>query len=129
MPPKGANTKKESGRAKKAENEAKKAEAAAAAKASTCSFDLSNKLIEIYRRVKKLKHGPTKTPKVAKPKKKLRKKNGKPISLEKLRTRNCSLKKRHRFKQQRRNLRDRRRRLHLSHLGLAQLLQKEISDR
>lgn len=32
MPPKGTNTKKESGRAKKAENEAKKKEAAAAEK-------------------------------------------------------------------------------------------------
>lgn len=34
MPAKGVNTKKESGRAKKAENEAKKAGAAAAAKVS-----------------------------------------------------------------------------------------------
>jgi hypothetical protein len=35
MPPSGTNTKKESGKAKRAENEAKKAEAAAAEKVCT----------------------------------------------------------------------------------------------
>jgi hypothetical protein len=41
MAPKGSNTKKESGRAKKAENEVKKKEAAAVAKVTRLSYPSS----------------------------------------------------------------------------------------
>ena len=55
MAPRGANTKKESGRAKKAENENKKKEAAAAEKASVTGSVLPALAQDTYARsVKKL---------------------------------------------------------------------------